>query len=1102
MVLFKKTLFGLSVLLMALLSVVICSPFAAATYQLPGTTTFAKLVPGDESSFAQNQILFYDPSDCVSKRNTKCSSVSVFSELDEDDVMPTGKVDGSQITVIADSLVALTTEKLFNEYFEGADYGPAWNDCAPETGGTATSYVCSGKKATKAASGVGSGGFDILKGIIERGELRPILLFHLGANDGGWTQDMIDELLQIVDNKAQIVLVTNKFAAHPGAYDESNELLKKTAEEVDNVIVADWASLLKDECFGYSHPYDGLHIGFGDTSPCNRQFLRVMHDTIAKVGKESCSEGGLLSGDTIAEKTWNWLTERLNNEELSDVHIPAIVSGIMGNFYIESGINPFMAGSTAPYYGFHMWYYAYGGGDYVKKVNDTIGTNYFKFYGWWKDESDADKWLEEAGASTQDIDVAINANLEGIANGWGEFIDGIKNWGVADTARGYSDLFLVTMERAVNGESQIEDPAVASHYGGLYQGAAVRREKADYIYEKYASRANASGGSSGSKSNHISNDVKYSNSITWDEDGWLTGGMDGYSKEVPNLSLRADYQKYKSGKPNKILLHYTQGSGIPDIGVYEIPSEDGGRKSDAPHFSIDLLKKEVHQHYPLGQPSGASMDDTDVRDNIQIEIAGYGFNDNNPDNPDENSICKIGGADYTSDPYCFAKFKDEDWDYLAQLLVGINKWGKENGADIPLTTDATWTGDVTKVRMSSEDFDAARGFVAHMHGPADNHTDTGNIWPLVKAAIDRNGCSTSGDGSEISGAKNADKQATDVGKMWFSDNDTESMKTLLENYGDLAFRTGQAYDIPWVAILVQARYEDGGNTPDIWCGSNNAWGIACYNGGGHSASPGGGANYANLGEGFTGYGETTHNGNYEEALKYPDDPKKYIEALQGTWIGTGSKYGLEKSIDALQSYIDSPEGQAVVAKFGAANCSAGSETDECGEESPSKAKGDVASLQKLLLKLAWDTPGPGSGSAKQEYLDIMAKAPYKGGCGGQDCGAFVSTLVVESGWDPDYKRCYTACQVDYLEKSDKWKDVTKQIKSNSDAEPGDVIICHDGIFTHHCAGHQHVLIYVGKVNGFGGEMASASLCGRWPEAEGGDISGYVQSGFHIYRKVK
>lgn len=1002
MVLFRKTLFGLSVPLMALLLVVVCSPFATATHPLPGAATFAKLVPGDESSFAQNQILFYDPSDCVSKRNKKCSSVSVFSELDEDDVMPTGDVDGSQITVIADSLVALTTEKIFNEYFEGADYGPAWNDCAPETGGTATSYVCSGKKATKAASGVGAGGFDILKGIIERGELRPILLFHLGANDGGWTQDMIDELLEIVDGKAQIVLVTNKFAAHPGAYDDSNDLLINTAKEVDNVTVADWASLLKDECFGYSHPYDGLHIGFGDTSPCNRQFLRVMHDAIAKIGKESCSEGGLLPGDTIAEKTWNWLTERLNNEELSDAHIPAIVSGIMGNFYIESGINPFMAGSTAPYYGFHMWYTSYGGGDYVKKVNDTIGTNYFKFYGWWHDESDADKWLEAAGASTQDIDIAINANLEGIANGWGEFIDGVKNWGVADTARGYSDLFLVTMERAVNGESPIEDPAVARHYGGLYQGAAVRREKADYIYDKYASQANFSGGSSGAKSqSNVTNGSKYSSSLTWDSDGWLTGGMEGYSKEVPNLSLRADYQKYKSGKPNKILLHYTQGPGIPGINVYEIDSEDGGRKSDAPHFSIDLLKKEVHQHYPLGQPSGASMDDTDIRDNIQIEIAGYGFNDNNPDNPDENSVCRIAGADYTSDPYCFAKFKDEDWDYLAQLLVGINKWGKENGADIPLTTDATWTGDVTKVRMSSEDFDAARGFVAHMHGPADNHTDTGNIWPLVKAAIDRNGCSTSGDGSEISGAKNANKQATDVGKMWFSDNDTESMKTLLENYGDLAFRTGQAYDVPWVAILVQARYEDGGNTPDIWCGSNNAWGIACYNGGGHSASPGGGANYANLGEGFTGYGETTHNGNYEEALKYPDDPKKYIEALQGTWIGTGSKYGLEKSIDALQSYIDSPEGQAVVAKFGAANCDPSVEADECGRpEETNVGNGDVLKTVEYLIELAnkngstytWGGGHPMQGSIKEQFDGMLNNSkPLL-----LDCTGFASLVMYKT----------------------------------------------------------------------------------------------------------
>ena len=567
------------------------------------------------------------------------------------------------------------------------------------------------------------------------------------------------------------------------------------------------------------------------------------------------------------------------------------------------------------------------------------------------------------------------------------------------------------------------------------------------------------------------------NEVKWDDAGWITGGMDGYTKEVaPDLNT-----EYDSGKPNKIVLHYTQGE---TSGLAAYPD-----KQTAAHFTIDLLGKKVSQHYPLSKPSGALTDSADKMDNVQIEIVGYGFQADNPDNPTSDSKCVIDGVDYTSSSYCFAKFGADSWNYLGKLLTAINKWGNANGANIPLTTPVSWKGDVNKLRMAEAAFKKATGILAHMHVPGvNNHNDTGNIWPFVEAALGRNDCNLSSNENSISGARNAEKQYNEVGRMWFGDGDRESMKTLLENYGDLAYRTGQAYGVPWVVILVQGRYED----PESVCGKNNFWGIGCSD---DNTGPGEAYNYANLGEGFNGYGETVHNGYYEEALKYPDDPIKYIEALELTWIGTGNRYSMQASVESLQEYINSAEGQAVVAQFGAANC--GDSVSTCSNYVGKDASG----LQALVKEWAYPSFGRPS-DPKPAYAEAMKKSKYTGSCEGEDCGAFVYNLIYQSGWDTDYVAGNTAAQVSYLRSSEKWEDVTSSIKGNSDAKPGDVIICRNdaGIV---CVGSgHHVLIYVGDV-GFDSPMASASQCDYWPTSDWAtDISSYINDGYHVFRNME
>ncbi len=177
-----------------------------------------------------------------------------------------------------------------------------------------------------------------------------------------------------------------------------------------------------------------------------------------------------------------------------------------------------------------------------------------------------------------------------------------------------------------------------------------------------------------------------------------------------------------------------------------------------------------------------------------------------------------------------------------------------------------------------------------------------------------------GDFSNILAAKNAEKsffngEPSELSAMWYI-NDEESMKRLLENYGDLAYQVYRAVNVPWVGVLVQMLGED----PYAQCGRNNFWGNGCY--GEHRRVGTALIQDDTIGEGFVSYAKSLTNGNHDRALGITD-PKEFLEVLGPTWIqgdpngaGYGNIEALKRAVDALQSYIDSPEGQAIVHTFG------------------------------------------------------------------------------------------------------------------------------------------------------------------------------------------
>ena len=206
--------------------------------------------------------------------------------------------------------------------------------------------------------------------------------------------------------------------------------------------------------------------------------------------------------------------------------------------------------------------------------------------------------------------------------------------------------------------------------------------------------------------------------IRW-EDGWIVSGMPGYEKEsaIDSTSFTLADDAWKGeystgGKPNKILLHNTEGGngdGTSGLALY-----GGGYPA---HFTIDLVNRKVYQHLPINKPSCAIVGDAAA--GVQIEIIGFSTE-----------------ANADSEFYLF-NYGDEEWEYLATLLKGISA---ETG--VPLTSSVSWAPGTP--RLSEDDFAAYEGVLGHMHAPNNDHVDPGDIWTRVEKAIN----SVGGGGTE------------------------------------------------------------------------------------------------------------------------------------------------------------------------------------------------------------------------------------------------------------------------------------------------------------------------------------------------------------------
>ena len=136
------------------------------------------------------------------------------------------------------------------------------------------------------------------------------------------------------------------------------------------------------------------------------------------------------------------------------------------------------------------------------------------------------------------------------------------------------------------------------------------------------------------------------------------------------------------------------------------------------------------------------------------------------------------------------------------------------------------------------------------------------------------------------------------------------------------------------------------------------------------------------------------------------------------------------------------------------------------------------------MKYAWPET-PKRTDKKPEYAEAITKAKSEGryvgdSCfgGGVDCGGFVTTILHDSGFEPRYNHNgkqsegagATSTQRAWAEAN--WQNLGTGGSVNvNDLKPGDVA---------HSPGH--TFVYVGHIDGFATEIASASQCETAPKA--------------------
>ena len=312
----------------------------------------------------------------------------------------------------------------------------------------------------------------------------------------------------------------------------------------------------------------------------------------------------------------------------------------------------------------------------------------------------------------------------------------------------------------------------------------------------------------------------------------------------------------------------------------------------------------------------------------------------------------------------------------------------------------------------------------------------------------------------------------------------EDLKDFVRKYVKMAVETNKKYGTPYETVLAQGVIESGYGKSGLTVKANNFHGIKAggnWSGevidmeteeeyaSGRTTIVDGFRKYPTVEAGWLGYGEfITSNSRYSEALKYPGDPRKYLQEIKNAGYATDSQYvsTVTEYIDKIEQIVKeenlSPPSSQIQVEGGnnnGANTQNASAAGCTANGSKSAAGGSIVETAKSL---AWeDGRRVGNGGEKEEYRNARQQHNPEAGGDYTDCGKYVSTVMRMSGADPNYPPAGTVNQRPYV-LSHPEKYYTKESPSMSDLQPGDILVFNG-----------HTLFYLGDLgNGFVGAQAS------------------------------
>jgi hypothetical protein len=178
------------------------------------------------------------------------------------------------------------------------------------------------------------------------------------------------------------------------------------------------------------------------------------------------------------------------------------------------------------------------------------------------------------------------------------------------------------------------------------------------------------------------------------------GGWHAKAKRVPYSGAG----RFVSGYPARLVWHTTEGSSLPSYG------------GSAPHFTIDVKRRKLYQHYPIDVASRALMHPRSPETNnahaIQVEIIGFS---------DASAARRWGHSEFAVE-----NFTDADYAYLAKLARWIEKYAgvKRTGHGLVYQNRSHPMSDSAWVRFD--------GHCGHQHVPQNSHWDPSGAFRIDK----------------------------------------------------------------------------------------------------------------------------------------------------------------------------------------------------------------------------------------------------------------------------------------------------------------------------------------------------------------------------------